>query len=567
LRITIGRKITYGFSSILVLILVVAGIGTVEMTMMGRQIQSVDANSLPSVQTLSKINQDVLNVQRLSLEMVLEKNQSKMVDLQSEINTVITDLATQENRYQLHMVSTKQEKNLFNEFLNSESNSLLQLTNIETAAFTHHASQAYALITQTNPIFTQARTLLGQDMALNTVKAATTAASAVQMYRTGRLILIALSVLAIALGGLVGWLIHRMISRPLISITDLATRISAGDLTAVNLTVKNHDEIGDLAVAFKGMLQNLRRMIQQVGLTADLVAASSEQLSASAEETSHATQHIAETMQDVASGSDEQASSVEKGTNVMNEMAQGIEQISLSAQTVSSSAEKASVVAVEGFSALQSVMKRMDGIQTTVTDLSLAVARLGERSAEIGNIVEVITNIASQTNLLALNAAIESARAGEHGRGFAVVADEVRKLAVQSANSASQIASLIHSIQGETKDAIKVAEAVNLEVSTGLQAIQISGQSFDRIQQSVNHVSNQIKEVSTAVQELSVRGAGVASFMEGIAQVATNTAAGVQSVSASAEEQLASMEEISASALSLSTMAEELQLLVGQFQL
>ena len=135
-------------------------------------------------------------------------------------------------------------------------------------------------------------------------------------------------------------------------------------------------------------------------------------------------------------------------------MSAGIQQVAVNANAVSGMADKTTNAASQGDKAVDAAINQMKNIERSVSSSAQVVAKLGERSKEIGQIVDAISGIAGQTNLLALNAAIEAARAGEQGRGFAVVAEEVRKLAEQSQEAAKQIANLISEIQTETDSAV-----------------------------------------------------------------------------------------------------------------
>ncbi|WP_284199240.1 methyl-accepting chemotaxis protein [Alicyclobacillus sacchari] len=211
-------------------------------------------------------------------------------------------------------------------------------------------------------------------------------------------------------------------------------------------------------------------------------------------------------------------------------------------------------------------MEQMASIQQSVASLADVVQGLGERSAEIGAIVDVMTRIARQTHLLSLNAAIEAARAGESGRGFAVVADEVRKLAEQSADQATQIAGLIESIQSETNVVVASMAASTEEVAAGMDIVRSTERSFADIEASVHNVTDHISEVSGFMDRIS---SGTQQLQDGIKEltrVSSMTNAGMQTVAASTEEQLASMEEITASSTTLTQMAERLQSLVGTFR-
>lgn len=361
------------------------------------------------------------------------------------------------------------------------------------------------------------------------------------------------------------WLIRRK-TRTISALIGYAKQIAEGDLSAENITIKNRDEIGDLAYTLNIMAKNLRELISQVRTSAELVAASSEQLTASAEQTNYATEQIAATMQQMANRVDQQVQSVDDTSQTVNELTDSVKLIARNAQNVSSTAMEASEKASAGGQAIKTTVHQMNSINQTVAGLAEVVKGLGERSSEIGQIIEVITGIAAQTNLLALNAAIEAARAGEHGRGFAVVADEVRKLAEQSAVSAQQISHLISTIQEETRKAVASMEVATKEVVEGIGVVNTAGDTFVMIHDYVDEVTKQIQEVSSSVQQMAAGAQQMVESMQFITEVAETAASSTQEVSTSTEEQLASMSEISSSANHLSKMAEELQSLIGKFK-
>lgn len=190
---------------------------------------------------------------------------------------------------------------------------------------------------------------------------------------------------------------------------------------------------------------------------------------------------------------------------------------------------------------------------------------LGDRSNRIGQIIGVITDIASQTNLLALNAAIEAARAGEQGRGFAVVAAEVRKLAEQSSDSAKEIVTMVQSIQEDTGRTVRMTEVVRDEVESGMMVAQHAGSAFERIQGGVLEVAQGFHEVSTAVKQVSTNTVVARESMQNVSGIARAAVASTENVSAASEEQLAAMEEITSAATALSEMAEQLQTVITKF--
>ncbi len=385
--------------------------------------------------------------------------------------------------------------------------------------------------------------------------------------RTAESVRLVVAMTAVLLAVLIGGYLVRSIVIPLNRVNAQLRAIAEGegDLTR-ELTVASRDEIGMLGQSFNRMLRNLREIILQVRSHAEQVAASAEELNASSEQTSQAAKQIAETVQGVVLGTDKQVQGVEEGSREVQEMAAGIRQISSRAERVTAAAVDTSELATNGNRTIQEAVARMNGMSETIDHLSRLVRGLGERSRQIGQIVDAITDIAGQTNLLALNAAIEAARAGEHGRGFAVVADEVRKLAEQASASAGQITQLVGMIQSEIEEAVVSMQRGTEEVAAGMAGVSEAGEAFARIRAAVLDVTGQIQEVSAASRSLTASTEKVAQAMREIAGVTETTAARTLDVSAATEEQLASMEEIHASAASLAGLADELEKLMGRFK-
>ncbi|MCM3593127.1 HAMP domain-containing protein [Brevibacillus borstelensis] len=372
--------------------------------------------------------------------------------------------------------------------------------------------------------------------------------------------------ISLVLGTLIIIFVAKRITGPIINIAEHARRVSQGDLTVDQVQVIRKDEIGQLAQDFNKMTSHLQEVIREVRGSTLSVASTAEQLSASAEQSTQAGEQVAVAIQEVAAGSQKQADQLDSASRVVDEMAGEVKRITDAAISVTHTSQQASERSLEGNKAIQTAINQMNSINHTVEELSEVVEGLGQRSTQIGNIIEVITGIAEQTNLLALNAAVEAARAGEHGRGFAVVADEVRKLAEQSSGSAQQIADLIAAIQAETAKAVTSMESATQEVREGIQLVHGAGESFGHIQGSVGEVAQQIDSVASSAEKLKAGMDGVMDVIRQIAHIANETASGSQNVSAATEEQLAAMEEIASSAEALSKMMEELNDLVQRFK-
>lgn len=374
-------------------------------------------------------------------------------------------------------------------------------------------------------------------------------------------------IIGIILSVLIGTYITRKISKPIRMATNAVSRVAKGELAIETLKSKSKDETGDLIQSLNAMVADLRSIVTQVRDSSLQVAASSEQLTASADQTTKSTEQIASATQQIATGAEDQLKGVTEVASAINEMMQAIQGIATNGEEVSKMAEEASFAANDGVDKINTVLFQMNDINLTVQQTAAIVTALGQRSKEIGSIVELITEIANQTNLLALNAAIEAARAGESGRGFAVVADEVRKLAEQSSQSAQQIAGLIGHIQTETEKAVTSMRSGTEKVVDGVSKTQEVNEAFTIISNAVSNVTGKVQEVTASVQQLSMGSQHIVGAIETVSRAAEEGASACQQTSAASQEQLATMEDVSSSAQSLSRMAESLQTTLAKFSL
>ena len=345
---------------------------------------------------------------------------------------------------------------------------------------------------------------------------------------------------------------------------DTANRIADGDLTVEVTPKSKEDELGH---ALAKMIDRLRTLTGQFAEAAADLATSAEQLSSVAEQAGMATRQIAVTIQEVAKGAGDQTRAVTESAAVVSQMNRAIEQVTLNAQSVASSSLQAAASAKAGAETVERSVQAMGRIREVIVPAAAKVKELGERSSEIGNIVEVIDDIAEQTNLLALNAAIEAARAGEHGRGFAVVADEVRKLAERSSKATKEIAALIAGVRKGTEQAVAAMVEGAGEVEAGARLAGEAGRSLAEILRAIDSVNEQVQGISTAAAQMSAASTAVVKSTDNISSISEENAAAAEEVSASTEEMSAQVEEIAESAQTLTRMAADLRELVGRFKL
>ena len=378
-----------------------------------------------------------------------------------------------------------------------------------------------------------------------------------------------LSLITLVVLGIVGLIVFFAVKRftqPILNIQKMASRISQGDLTQ-QINISSQDEIGLLAQAFDTMVINLKRLIGQVQVNAEMMMASSEELTASAEQSAVTANQVAISIKEVARGADQQLYAVNKASTDVEQLSANIQQVAANANTVSEQSAKVAETAKEGGKSVESAVKQMKGLEQTVSASAQVVTHLGERSKEIGQIVDTISGIAGQTNLLALNAAIEAARAGEQGRGFAVVAEEVRKLAEQSQEAAKQIGNMIREIQGDTDKAVSAMNEGTREVKIGVESVTVAGEAFQGILSQVTQLSDRVGEISTAIQLMNSGSQNIVLSVRDMDKLTQATTAEAQTVSAATHEQSSSMEEIASSSQSLAKMAQDLQEAVSKFRI
>lgn len=384
--------------------------------------------------------------------------------------------------------------------------------------------------------------------------------------KIGNMMLIVLAVFIVTGSAGAAWY-ARHIAKPIRQITGQVEEMAGGNLQLEELRVRNRDEVGRLAEHFSVMKEQLRGLISHVSSSSHQVAATGEELLAGSGETSRVAEHIARSIQEVAEGAQLQSGIIDEISQLTRSANDSVARISQGSESAAQASAQAAVTADQGTRAMVETMENMALIKDKIMGIEKTVRLLEEKSGAIGEILGLITAIASQTNILALNAGIEAARAGEQGKGFAVVAAEVKKLALQTGSASEEIGTLI----GEIKDEIAQAAAATREevaaVTAGLELASTANVSFRDILKAAERAAEHCRTAADASADVSVRMDGLAAAVEQISAISAEAAGQSQNVAAAAQEQNASMEEVAAGAQQLSQMADELQKLVSFFRL
>jgi len=360
-------------------------------------------------------------------------------------------------------------------------------------------------------------------------------------------------------------LINQSIIRPVKRLAETLETVAGGNLSVrVNdKDMRRRDEMGMVSRSFEKMRAQLLGLLEQihsqVGQAVESVAVTTDQLVSMFEQSTAAAGEMKTAISEMADGARSQMTGTEESSRSMEDMVKGIIRISEASNQVLESSQESTHFASLGAERLDKLKEQMESIQDSASETAQIIRVLGNRSSEIGSIVEAISSISAQTNLLALNAAIEAARAGEHGRGFAVVADEVRKLAEQSEESAKQIIALIALIQRETAQAVNGIQTVTDHVGNGISSMGTARETFATIVHSTKNVMRQIEEVSAASEELSAGSEEVAATIHSMHHIASETTGYAESTVSHVNGMSHSMDQMTRSIQSMRKMMDNLK--------
>jgi methyl-accepting chemotaxis protein len=504
-NLNIGRQLAVAFGFLEVLMIGLGIFGLKQLSTVNETTVQVVSRQMPSVRVLGALKYTASAVRRFELSRLLAYQNKEKWD--APMKQALLDVEAREKEYQ-PLINSNEERRLDGEFRQAWEKYLAVHRQAMTLAVENEYQANLLAQSAGGAAFDDAAKILDDEVALDDKAAAEFAEQGASVYSSSRYWIISLLMCAVVVGFAMSTAIGRTQSAATGRMLAQMQEIAAKNLEIDDVQVDSDDEIGRACVALNTMKNSLGDVIQLTTETAIRVASASdelfaarEQITANSEETSaqanivaEAARRVSENLQTVSTGAEEMATTI---------------------QSIATHAHEAASIASNAVQTAQAA---------TVT-----VAKLGNSSAEIGEVIKVITVIAQQTNLLALNATIEAARAGEAGKGFAVVANEVKELAKQTAKSSGDIGRKIAAIQSDTKGAV---EAIGTIAGVIHQINDISG----TIATAVEEQSATTNEMKRNVDE-AARGAGeISSSIGGVARVADGTSFRAQESQRAAQE-------------------------------
>lgn len=318
------------------------------------------------------------------------------------------------------------------------------------------------------------------------------------------------------------------------------------------------DEFGEIARANMNMKKSIRNILRDVITRAEVVAAQSEELTATTHQSELAADDLATVIEEIAHTSTLQAEDVENGSNAMGELNREMELNNLNIERLNHSTREVNTLKDEGLELIGDLVDKTEEVREAIQKIGVVIDDTNASAANIAKAIEMIQSISEQTNLLALNAAIEAARAGESGRGFAVVADEIRKLAEDSNSFTGEIELIVNDLTSKSLEAVETMDQVEEIINSQGSSVDRTNAKFEGISLSLEEIQEVISRVNKSNEDMAAQEERLMNLIENLATVAEENAAGTEEAAASVEEQKAVMTEINNASEELAKVAEEL---------
>lgn len=372
-------------------------------------------------------------------------------------------------------------------------------------------------------------------------------------------------IIIIIIAGIIIFMANKF-SKPLRKLCDFSSEIAQGNLTC-ELNINRSDEIGQVADTLKNTSYELRNMVIDISTSANEVNKLADDVNEAIKQSLLGSEEITKSMEQISRGAINQAENADKASEITGELVDEIKSVVDKCNYMNEIVNDSIKMSTIGTERVQNAVENIKSIEKINNESIEQTLNLLEKSNEIGQIVNVISEIAEQTNLLALNASIEAARAGEQGKGFAVVASQVGELAKQSNEAAKKIENIIRGIQQQVQVIDKQMKFGAAEVANGVETTKSVSENFTEIEKTFKEIESVVLEVFHASNIMEEKAHTTSNSIKEVAGVTEENSSATEEVTAANEEQSASMQQIAETTSKLDELIENLNETIKKFKI
>ncbi|UOQ83763.1 methyl-accepting chemotaxis protein [Gracilibacillus salinarum] len=545
-RLSMKARIFLSFMTFLLLFLVSSAWSFVHFQNIEVSNHEIDEKHLPMLQTatdsykrmyevhntLQETASTTMSVSVNNFKKEIEEALTLMEEDLTEIDAYINGLQQQElaasyNQYRQSWQQYQEVANRVIEAAEAKQTAVAQDELYKSIAYFERSAQEMSNMQQA----------LNQYIADQTENSVTMSEQAIQSN-------IIISIIAIVLACLLGFLTQNYIRKPIIYIADYVDQLADGDLTMPSLTHKSKDEIGRLTTSMNYLKASMQTIFSTVHQYSRQSTETSYQLSSQMKDTVSGIDQVAGSVSEFAVQSQTQLSGISESTDLLHHVDQMLDQVKQLTNDMNESSMEANRKAQSGVKDMESIQAATDEMENSMQSSVAELLTLDKKMEMMDQFVQTIDQIAGQTNLLSLNAQVEAARAGESGKGFAVVANEVRHLADQSKHAAQEISEMIASIQTQKEKVTEQIGSTRKQVQASKVSIQDSRQHFQYMREVTEKVEQQNQQIVPLAEKMSGRLKDVLTFILEMRHTTEQYVSNAESLAAVSEEMNASVEEL-----------------------
>ncbi len=399
-------------------------------------------------------------------------------------------------------------------------------------------------------------------MAAGTIPVAELVKDARKIY----ILTVYVSIGAVVVAILLGFVVMRMVGFPLRRLRNLMNEGKKGNLT-IRSGHRSHDEIGQLSSSFNEMMEQITGLVQQARESAEQVLSTAGEVGQSSRRTAGAAREIAAATEEIAGGATSLAMEAEKGSDLTTGMDESMRRVKLSNDGMIAAAGEMEAAGAQGTGHMAALIDQTGLAEGMVRGMAEKVDRLKDSTRSIRKILDVLGSVAKQTNILSLNASIEAARAGAAGKGFMVVAGEIRQLAEQSRESISVVEGITDTIQREIDETVSVLSEAQPIFQEQIGSVREANGIFLDVQTRMAELARSLDGVTEAIRTLDETQAQLSEAMGSVSAVAEQSSATSEEVASLSSEQLGVSEGLVNLSSELEEVSRSLQKSLERFRI